>query len=67
MRQIVFNYFAIFHLLLKRVSKCHMIALCLTVKIEDDEDSYVLYYMTARYKLITRIALLTTNKYILLD
>jgi len=41
-------------------------ALCLTAKIEDDEDSYVLYYFTARYKLITWIVLLTTSKYILL-
>jgi len=36
MRQVVFNYFAIFHLLLKRVSKCHTIALSLTAKFEDD-------------------------------
>jgi len=48
-----FNYFVICHLLLKHVSKFHTMALCLTAKIEDDEDSYVLYYLTARYKLIT--------------
>jgi hypothetical protein len=52
-RQTICNYFVICHFLIKPVSECHTMKLCLTTKIKDGEDSYVLCYLTAGYKFIT--------------